>query len=239
MKWIAKIIILSTSLLAPTYLSASVNYKITGVKNWDTLNMRSQAGVKSKVVAKIPANGSGIKLTGKENKIGRTVWRQIQWQGKTGWVNKNYLAIATPQTPTKPQPQATKKPIPPTKAKNIKADKPKVVLRNKKSGMWILECGSASPFWKVEVLPEWMKTYQGNRKSGVPLQHKKQVRTKWNNTAIRTDIRGKRGKESVDLTLRYTKQCMSSLAKRKVSFSVSGSLNGKKVSGCCRSYQVK
>lgn len=105
--------------------------------------------------------------------------------------------------------------------------------------MWILECGSASPFWKVEVLPEWMKTYQGKHKGGVPIQHKKQVRTKWNNTALRTEIRGKRGKASVDLTLRYTKQCMSSLAKRKVSFSVKGTLNGTKISGCCYSYQVK
>ncbi len=53
--------------------------------------MLSAAGTGSLLVENLPYNASGIMLTGKSASIGTENWVEIQYSGKTGWVNSYYL----------------------------------------------------------------------------------------------------------------------------------------------------
>jgi len=92
-------LILSASLIgisllfSPTIL-ASPSYSVTGVVQWDVLSMRKYPGIKSKIIAQIPPNGSAINTTGKSVKKGQSTWVQVKWKTQTGWVNKRYLTLS-------------------------------------------------------------------------------------------------------------------------------------------------
>lgn len=79
--------LLSLSAIAEEY------WQVSGVKSWDTLNIRSEPGAKSKVIGEIPFDGKGIIATGEEQNIGKTVWMEINWANKQGWVSKAYLQV--------------------------------------------------------------------------------------------------------------------------------------------------
>lgn len=230
--------------LASTLVSAADTYHVSGVETWDTLNMRSQPGSKSAVIAKMPADAQGITLTGKQESIGKTVWKEVVWHDKQGWVSQAYLARVSAAVKQDKPSVSSKQEVPapaPVQVAQQQAAPPQAAGRIQpiQSGSWILECGSASPYWKVEVLPEWMNLYTPNGESGVPIQYKRQEKAKWTNAAAKTELRGKRGAANADMTLVYTGNCRSSLVRNKVPFRVSGVVNGQEVSGCCRSVQVR
>jgi len=66
-------------------------YRVVGVKNNDVLYIRPRPGNLKTVVGRIPANGTGIKITGKGKRVGKSIWVPIIYQGKRGWVNRRFL----------------------------------------------------------------------------------------------------------------------------------------------------
>jgi uncharacterized protein YraI len=240
---------LSACLLLPQTLWAAGQYKVVKVESWDTLNMRSGPGVSNAVVTKLPYNAQGLTMTGGQKTVGRTQWVEVNWQGKSGWVSQAYLAAQTPAPAANPPSQntgtvqlmdnnqaapaqTTVRPAPPPQPAQ------KQIVKKKQSGMWILECGNTSPFWKVEVLPEWMSGTLGKHKTGMPITHKRQDHGKYRKVALETEIRGANKWNKLQLTMRYTKSCYSRLAKKKVAFSVEGLFNNEPISGCCQAIQV-
>ena len=217
-------------------------YRVTGVESWDTLNMRAEPGSSSAVVTKIPHNGSGLLIQGASQKIGKTTWVKVSWQQHTGWVSQAYLekmpseAPASPEiTASVPEPEKIDEPLP-TPSEPAPG---KTIQKEKVSGMWILECGNSSPFWKVEVLPEWMVGTLGQHKTGMPITHTHQEHGKYHKVALTTEIKGANKWNHLEMTLTYTRSCYNSLFKRKVPFQMTGTFNEEEISGCCRSMQVK
>lgn len=244
---------LSACLLLPQTLWAAGQYKVIKVESWDTLNMRAGPGVKNAVVTQLPYNAQGLVLTGKQIAVGRTQWAEVNWQGKTGWVSKAYLAaqapapVATQAVPAgqtaPPASQNQAAPAQPAQTVAVTPPPPqpaqKQIVKNKQSGMWILECGNTAPsFWKVDILPEWMSGTLGSHKTGMPITNKRQEHGKYHKVAIETEVRGSNRWNRLQLTMRYTKSCYSRLTKRKEAFSVEGMFNNEKISGCCRALQV-
>jgi len=215
-------------LLTPSqYLLAkdTLFYQITGVKNWDTLNLRSSPGISSKVIAKIPANGNTIRQTGERVSVGKTVWVKIIWQGKQGWASKSYLQVMN------------------SGQAKAKEDKPnpvkKIALKEAGSGEWILSCGNSSPFWKVEVHPKILKMFKGNYKAKLPITYKKQEKNKWN-IAKRTHLKGASAKDRLDLDIRFSySKCDDTLSKLKVPYKATMTHNGEEMMGCCRALKLK
>ncbi|MEZ5534084.1 MAG: SH3 domain-containing protein [Thiolinea sp.] len=219
------------------------------VESWDTLNMRSGPGVNNGVVAELPHNAQGVTMTGGQKAVGSTQWVEVSWKGKTGWVSKAYLAAQSSAPAASQTPQADNTvqlleknqsaPAQPAVQAEPPAPEPeKQIVKNKQSGMWILECGNISPFWKVEVLPEWIRGTLGKHVTGMPITHKRQEHGKYHKVALETEIRGANQWNRLQMTMRYTKSCYSRLAKRKTAFSVEGTFNNEPISGCCRAVQV-
>lgn len=66
-------------------------YRVVGVISPDTLNVRAGPNIRDSVVARIPANGTDIEITGESRTADGSVWVPIRWQGLTGWVNRKFL----------------------------------------------------------------------------------------------------------------------------------------------------
>lgn len=220
--------------LLPASVSAAGQFKVIKVESWDTLNMRSGPGVNNPVVAKLPHNARSIRMTGGSRTVGRTRWVEVSWQGNIGWVSKAYLgaqsAATAEQTQVTQQSQENTETISPAPQKTI--------IKKKHSGMWILECGNASPYWKVEVLPDWMSGTLNQHKTGMPITHKRQQHGKYHKVALETEIRGSNKWNRLRMTMNYTKSCYSRLTGKKEAFSVKGMFNNTEITGCCRALQV-
>jgi hypothetical protein len=71
-------------------------YRVVNVASNDVLNVRSAAGADNRIVGTIPANGTGIRITGASVQAGGGVWVPIQYQEISGWVNSKYLEAENP-----------------------------------------------------------------------------------------------------------------------------------------------
>ena len=68
-------------------------YAVVGVASDDTLNVRDGPGVENEVVGEVPHNGIGIELLGEDIEVDESPWREISYEGLTGWVNRRFLAV--------------------------------------------------------------------------------------------------------------------------------------------------
>ncbi len=66
-------------------------YRVVHVVSNDVLNIREGAGVKYKIVGRIPYDGQGVQITGKGVTADNATWVPIIYEGISGWVNKYYL----------------------------------------------------------------------------------------------------------------------------------------------------
>ncbi|MCH9809440.1 MAG: SH3 domain-containing protein [Alphaproteobacteria bacterium] len=87
-------ILTSTSLVGPSPAQAGYDcahgpdtYRVRGVADWDTLNMRSRPRARSRIVGRISAYGSGVHCLGPC----KGKWCRVSWRGIVGWVNMKYL----------------------------------------------------------------------------------------------------------------------------------------------------
>ena len=66
-------------------------FDVVGVKNWDTLNIRSQPNYEADKVGQIPYNAKCVKYFGNSKMINKSKWAHIQYGPYKGWVNAKYL----------------------------------------------------------------------------------------------------------------------------------------------------
>lgn len=212
-------------------ISIAATYDIHQVESWNSLNLRAFPSSKSRVIAEIPASAKGLVSSEKQVKKGSTYWKEVIWKDQKGWVSERFLKRVSDEGNPSTLVEKT------TSSSSVEKETKDTILKKKQKGMWVLECGAASPYWRVEVLPEWMLLTQGNKKSGVPIQHQYQKHGKWHKVALLTELRGQQGASKVSLDIRYDTSCVSSLKKKRVSFRVEGSLNEDDIRGCCYAYQ--
>lgn len=74
--------------------SAAFAYRVSGVRNNDVLNLRSDASQYAFVVGTIGPNARGLRITGSC----RSFWCPIVHRGRSGWVNRAYLEMETIST---------------------------------------------------------------------------------------------------------------------------------------------
>lgn len=103
-----KILVFTGLCLASVPGMSAERWKVSDVESWDTLNVRSQPGVTSEVIGKIPSDAENIVATGEEQEIGKTVWMEISWEDKPGWVSKAYL---TSMPESDPEAESEEKPV--------------------------------------------------------------------------------------------------------------------------------
>ena len=95
------LLVASLSMFTAIETISANDMNIVSIKNiahWDHLNIREEANASSEIIGKIPSNGEGIVLLGKERKIGKTIWVNITWGSVKGWVNANYLNFLSTDT---------------------------------------------------------------------------------------------------------------------------------------------
>ena len=81
--------------VAPTPLP--LTFRVAGVREGESLNLRQGPGSNYGIVLKVPARSGGITLGSKRFKNGTTLWREVFVGEYTGFVNEDYLeAESTP-----------------------------------------------------------------------------------------------------------------------------------------------
>lgn len=166
------------------------------------------------------------------------------------------------ETKTKPQPS-------PVQVVEIDSEKPETVAENKAKvpidyvdeqdieseinaktenvkknnllvGNWILQCGAKKPYWKVELHPKSLEVYRDEYEKSLPITLKKQHKNKWN-TALKTVVKGKKGRDSLEMTIKYaySKRCYDTLSSLVVPYKVTTVFNGETLTGCCHAVQLE
>ena len=110
----------------------------------------------------------------------------------------------------------------------------------KRTGRWILQCGDKKPYWKVELRPKSLAIYRDKYKESLPITLKKQHKNKWN-TALKTVVKGKKGKDNLEMTIKYaySKRCYDTLSSLVVPYKVTTIFNGETLTGCCHAVQLE
>jgi caspase domain-containing protein/SH3 domain-containing protein len=71
--------------------SPAETYAVTGVAADDVLNVREKPTVKSSIVQQLRPKQSGVRLTGRDRRNGRTRWVELDFGAYKGWVNGKFL----------------------------------------------------------------------------------------------------------------------------------------------------
>jgi len=129
-----------------------------------------------------------------------------------------------------------------TKVTESKEDKTEVTeaeLAPQPQEEWVLRCGNKSPYWKVDIHPKWMDVLKGDYETDLPITKKKQDRNRWN-TALKTVVHGKNGRNNLQMTIKYaySKRCYDTLSGLRVPYKVVTKFNGEELTGCCRAVKV-
>lgn len=257
---------LSTQVVAE--IGGATLYSVTHVNKNDNLNVRAAAGVGNSIVTTIPFDGRGVQLLGDVVTIGKSRWVLVKWKGVTGWVSQYFLSsekqvvVATDNNNSKKDDvvAVTEKEVKDV----VKAEKVNIESSEKemlssaseaqgvevaiqsspklspiKQDTWVLQCGNKMPFWKVEVHPKFMNVLKGDYEADLPITKKKQDRNRWN-TALKTVVHGRNGKNNLKMTIKYaySKRCYDTLSGLRVPYKVTTQFNGEELTGCCRAVKL-
>ena len=74
---------------------ASLTYRVIKISQGDYLNVRAGAGSKYPIVMRLEPGTGGIVLGANRVANAETMWQEIIVNGRTGWVNADYIAPAT------------------------------------------------------------------------------------------------------------------------------------------------
>jgi len=74
---------------------ALVTYRVIKISKSDYLNVRAGAGSKYPMVMRLEPDTGGIVLSANRVVNAETMWQEIIVNGRTGWVNADYIAPAT------------------------------------------------------------------------------------------------------------------------------------------------
>ena len=64
-------------------------YRVTGLENWDGLNLRKGPKAGSPIISSIPGSAKNIEESG----ICRGLWCPVRFDGIEGWVHKRFLSV--------------------------------------------------------------------------------------------------------------------------------------------------
>jgi Bacterial SH3 domain/zinc-ribbon domain len=79
---------------------ALATYRVIKIPKGDYLNVRTGAGSKYPVIMRLDPDTGGIVLGTMRVANGETMWQEIIVNGRTGFVNADYLGPATQQSPS-------------------------------------------------------------------------------------------------------------------------------------------
>lgn len=104
---------------------------------------------------------------------------------------------------------------------------------------WILQCGDKKPYWKVQLHPDSLAVFRDKHEVSLPITVKKQHKNQWN-TALKTIIKGQKGKNNLEMTIKYaySKRCYDTLSSLVVPYKVTTVFNGETLTGCCHAVQL-
>jgi uncharacterized protein YgiM (DUF1202 family) len=74
---------------------ALATYRVIKIPKGDYLNVRTGAGSKYPIIMRLEAGRGGIVLGANRVANAETMWQEIIVNGQTGWVNADYLGLAT------------------------------------------------------------------------------------------------------------------------------------------------
>lgn len=198
-------------------------YKIQRVAADDSLNMRDTAGTQGNVVATIPPDGTGVVSTGREQQLGQSTWTEVHWSGKSGWVNKYYLAEDTRVV------QAASKPAP---------QQPAAQGQQAGSGVF-MRCGGTEPFWSMHITESQLKIkIMDGAEYAAPVEFRKQSE---NNTSIAVVAGRSVGQGALTAAfLQKVDMCSDNMSDKNYPYSITAMLDGKRaMSGCCEMSNVQ
>ena len=82
----------STAVLSTAYADEKITiFKVSQLTKKQKLKLRAYPSPKSRIKVSLPYNAKDITETGKKKKVGRTTWRQVNWNKQQGWVKAQYL----------------------------------------------------------------------------------------------------------------------------------------------------
>ncbi len=85
-------ILATTTVISTAYADKKITiFKVSHLKKKQTLKLRAYPSPKSRIKVSLPYNAKDITETGKKKKVGRTTWRQVNWNEQQGWVKTQYL----------------------------------------------------------------------------------------------------------------------------------------------------
>ena len=85
-------ILATTTVISTAYADKKITiFKVSHLKKKQTLKLRAYPSPKSRIKVSLPYNAKDITETGKKKKVGRTTWRQVNWNEQQGWVRTQYL----------------------------------------------------------------------------------------------------------------------------------------------------
>lgn len=195
-------------------------YKVRHVAADDSLNMRNTAGVQGNVVATIPPNSSGVVSTGREQQLGQSTWAEVHWAGKSGWVNKYYLAEDTAvQAAAKQAGQVTQA--------GQKAQ------QSQQGSNIFMRCGGTEPFWSMHITESQLKVkVLDGMEYTAPVEFRRQSE---NNTSIAV-VAGRNGQAGAltAVFLQKVDMCSDNMSDKNYPYSITAMLDGQRaMSGCC------
>ncbi|MEE9444318.1 MAG: hypothetical protein V3V19_01495 [Cocleimonas sp.] len=108
--------LLSTNTVISTaYADTKIKiFKVNHLSKKQKLKLRAYPSSKSRIKVSLPHNAKDITETGKKRKVGRTNWRQVNWNKHQGWVKSRYLkktGMLVKETGTTQSTTASKKAI--------------------------------------------------------------------------------------------------------------------------------
>lgn len=198
-------------------------YKVQRVAADDSLNMRTTAGVQGAIVSAIPADGTGVVSTGREQKLGRSTWAEVHWSGKSGWVNKYYLAADTRVLNAANQ---ARQPGQVTQAKQNNQPPPQ-------GADVFMRCGGTEPFWSMHITESQLKVkIMDGAEYSAPVEFRKQSE---NNTSIAVVAGRNAGKGALSAVfLQKVDMCSDNMSDKNYPYSITAMLDGTRaMSGCC------
>lgn len=66
-------------------------FQVVNVRSNDSLSVRLGPGIHHKKIYKLRPNATGIEVTGRAEKVGRSYWVPIKYNYIQGWVNSRYI----------------------------------------------------------------------------------------------------------------------------------------------------
>lgn len=251
------------TILSTTYADTKITiFKVSQLSKKQKLNLRAYPSPKSRVKVSLPYNAKDLTETGKQKKVGRTLWRQVNWNNEQGWVNANYLkktgvllrkgdtakaaassssrniinrakVISTPDIIPEDKPQSFGGDRYDQPVKMTASDVKVAFSEDGSQEQTIFRCEGDKP-------KQWNITMDTSKNSMVLKMPDRSSFTmpinyhEWESPSkVRMSLGGDKGRNMVDVNLEKTNNCKNDNTSRVFSYEVNATINKNFYFGCC------